>query len=60
MSPSMRQIGDGEGNLRGNLPDTIQRGINPTDGQIRFGDLSRQRARGSEKCLVGNKPAAAR
>lgn len=58
-SASIRQIGDGKGNLRGNLPDTFQRGVNPTCSKIGFGDFASQGARGSEKCLVGNKPAAA-
>src|SRR6516225_4908523 len=58
-STLMRQIGDGEGNLGRNLPDTVQRGVNPTCCEIRLGNFASKSARGSEKCLVGNEPAAA-
>jgi hypothetical protein len=58
-SASIRQIGDGEGDLGRNLPDTVQRGINPACGKVGFDDFAGQRAGGNEKCLVGNKPAAA-
>ena len=58
-SSSMCQIGYTEGNLGGNLPDTAQRRINPTYSKIGFGDFPSQRSRSNQKCLVGNKPAAA-
>jgi hypothetical protein len=55
---SMGQVGDGEGNLGRNLPDTVKLGINPTCCEIRFGDFASKSARGSEKYLVSNQPAA--